>query len=941
MADVFLATRLGPAGFAKLVVIKRLREELASLAEGPSYRGLLLDEAKLSARLQHPNIVQTFEVGDVGGVPYLAMEYLEGQPLDRVLAAAQRAYLPLPLELVLRVITDVLAGLDYAHGLVDYDGSPLGIVHRDVSPHNVFVTYHGEVKLVDFGVAKYAYSSVETEAGLIKGKLTYMAPEQALRAPIDCRADLFPVGILLWECLAGRTMMPRNNPPGALQKLLYEPLQSLAEVRPDLPPALAAICDRALERDPEKRYQCADEMRADLEDLVTQLALPRADLQGFVLRLFEREREARTRQIQAAMIAESAGDPMVDFVPTGPTTGTHVSQALGTRRTARESVAPLSTLGEPGAFGAFGGYGAGGGPGTNGPGSGRRTTGAISTISAIARPGRLGLSGQMAVPRAITQSQMSAMSAMGPTGNFGVVGTGDLSDSAPHRADRLPLLAPLPLLSGVPGGTVSQPPSRRKVIAGSALGALALAAVVAFAFGGRGTSGGAPARRAGPPSAASAAASARTVATSGGAPDDSPRLALRLCGSNTIGGELAPALVEAFLAYQGAGAIERVADRAAGAGSQRRVVATLDGERIAVELEARGTATAFEGLAAGRCDIGMASRAISSKEDDAIIRAGLGDLRAPASEHVLALDGIAVIVHPNNPLRGLDREALHDVFTGEITDWSALGGEAGPIRVLARDDRSGTFDTFQHLVLGDDELAAGAQRFAQSDALADAVASDPAAIGFIGLAYVRSAKALAVAEPGALPMLPTAFTVATESYLLSRRLYFYTAAQPRSPLVAQLVSFALSPRGQAVVARAQFVDLGLTLRDEPPCDIRCPRAYAALVDNARRVSVDFRFQSNSSELDSRAVLDLDRLVNLLRAHPDERLYLLGFSDTGGSVKNNTAVSLERARAVERELATRGVRVHTVKGFGSVLPVAANDSEAGRERNRRVEVWLAK
>lgn len=941
MADVFLATRLGPAGFAKLVVIKRLREELASLAEGPSYRGLLLDEAKLSARLQHPNIVQTFEVGDVGGVPYLAMEYLEGQPLDRVLAAAARAYLPVPLEIVLRVISDVLAGLDYAHGLVDYDGSPLGIVHRDVSPHNVFVTYHGEVKLVDFGVAKYAYSSVETEAGLIKGKLTYMAPEQALRAPIDCRADLFPVGILLWECLAGRTMMPRNNPPGALQKLLYEPLQSLGEVRPDLPPALVAICDRALQRDPEQRYQCADEMRADLEDLVTQLGLPRADLQGFVLRLFEREREARTRQIQAAMIAESAGDPMVDFVPTGPTTGTHVSQALGTRRTARESVAPLSTLGEPGAFGAFGGYG--GAPGSS-PGTGRRTTGAISTISAIARPGRLGLSGQLAVPRAITQSQMSAMSALA---NHGIVGDGDLSDSAPHRAaraDRLPLLEPLPLLvGGAPDGAPARRPSRRKVIAGSAVGALAAFALAAFALGG----GSSPAPTSPGSSAASSsraalpAASARTVARPDGAPDgassDAPRVALRLCGSNTIGGELAPALVEAFLAHQGAGAI----GRATSAGpDRRRIVATLDGQRLAVEIDARGTATAFEGLAAGRCDVGMAARAISASEDDAIIRAGLGDLRAPASEHVLALDGIAVIVHPNNPLRGLDREALHDVFTGKITDWSALGGEAGPIRVLARDDKSGTFDTFKHLILGDDELAT-AERFAQSDALADAVASDPAAIGFIGLAYVRSAKALAIAEPGALPMLPTAFTVATESYLLSRRLYLYTVAQPSSPLVAQLVSFALSPRGQGVVARAQFVDLSLTLRDEPPCDIRCPRAYAALVDTARRVSVDFRFQSNSSELDSRAVLDLDRLVTLLRAHPDERLYLLGFSDTGGSAKNNTAVSLERARAVAAELATRGVRVHTVKGFGSVLPIAANDSEAGRERNRRVEVWLAK
>jgi phosphate transport system substrate-binding protein len=337
----------------------------------------------------------------------------------------------------------------------------------------------------------------------------------------------------------------------------------------------------------------------------------------------------------------------------------------------------------------------------------------------------------------------------------------------------------------------------------------------------------------------------------------------------------------------------------------------------------------------------MASRAIDAAEEAKITAAGLGDLRAPASEHVLALDGIAVIVHPNNPLRALDRAVLHDIFTGKLTDWSAVeGGEGGegPIHVLARDAKSGTFDTFKHLVLGKDPLVAGARRLAESDALADAVAGDRQAIGFIGLAYVRSAKALAIAEPGALPMLPTSFTVATEGYMLSRRLYFYSLPQPRSPLVAELIAYALSPRGQEVVSRAQFVDLGLTLRDEP-CDERCPRAYAAAVDGAQRVSVDFRFRSGSDQADSRAVRDLDRLVALLHDHPGARLSLLGFSDAVGSQRINSQLSLERARAIALELATRGVRVHAVKGFGAAMPVASNSGASGRERNRRVEVWL--
>jgi phosphate transport system substrate-binding protein len=917
MADIFLASRLGPAGFAKLVVIKRLREELGNLEEGVSYRELLLDEAKLAARLQHPNLVQTFEVGESDGLPYLAMEYLEGQPLDRVLLAAQRAYTAVPVEIVLRVVMDVLAGLDYAHGLVDYDGAPLGVVHRDVSPHNVFWTYHGEIKLVDFGVAKYAYSSVETDAGLIKGKLTYMAPEQALRADsLDCRADLFPAGILLWECLAGRPLMPRNNPAAALHKLLHEPLPSLAGVRPDLDPAIAAICERALQRDPEQRYQCADEMRADLEEVVERLRLPRPDLQGFLLRLFERERDARTRQIQAAMVVEVTGEAYVDLASTAPITASHVSQTLGPRRTARESVAPLHELGVAGALGDRGT---------------RRTTGSLATMNALGMS-HIGTghgAGTLGAARPSTHGGLGGLgSGARATGSFAAVGgPGAGLGGAPR-------LEPLPAMPGVPQASGDGARGRWFALAASSAAfAVALAGLVLVL-------------REGPPSTspsslssgAQAAAVSAGARTAGARPPSDAKIVLRLCGSNTIGGELAPALVEAFLAYKGAAAIDRSGH------AEGRITATLDGKRVAVALEARGTATAFAGLAAGTCDIGMASRAIDDAEVAKVISseaAGLGDLRAPASEHVLALDGIAVIVHPNNPLRSLDRMALREIFSGEITDWSALGVQEAPIHVLARDASSGTFDTFKQLVLGESGLVAGARRFAESDALADAVASDPNAIGFIGLAYVRSAKAIAVAEVGAQPMLPTPFTVATESYLLARRLYLYTPAEPRSPLVAELISYALSPRGQAVVAGAQFVDLGLTLRDEPACDLRCPRAYASLIDGAQRVSVDFRFRSASSEMDSRAVRDLDRLVALLREHPGARLLLLGFSDTGGSVKSNAALSLERARVIESELATRGVRASAVRGFGAALPIASNTGEAGRERNRRVEVWLAR
>src|SRR6185437_1077783 len=175
MAEVYLAVVRGPAGFNKLVVIKQIRPQLA---EDPEFLGMFLDEARLAARLSHPNVVQTNEVGQEGNRYFIAMEYLEGQPLNRILHRLQKSG-GLPLGLHIKILSDVLAGLHHAHELADYDGTALEVVHRDVTPHNVFVTYEGQVKVVDFGIAKAAGRAGETRHGVIKGKAPYMAPEQA------------------------------------------------------------------------------------------------------------------------------------------------------------------------------------------------------------------------------------------------------------------------------------------------------------------------------------------------------------------------------------------------------------------------------------------------------------------------------------------------------------------------------------------------------------------------------------------------------------------------------------------------------------------------------------------------------------------------------------------------------------------------------------------
>ncbi len=199
-ADVFLAVKYGIAGFSKLIVIKSIRRDLE---HEPRFREALITEARLAARLQHPNVVQTLEVGDHQGQVYLAMEFLDGQPLDRV---AQRAGARLGVAQAAAILSGMLAGLHSAHELCDYDGRPLRIVHRDVSPQNVFVTYEGEIKIVDFGIAKAAIPSEATEVGVIKGKAAYLAPEQALGQPIDRRADVYAAGIVAWELFSRRRL---------------------------------------------------------------------------------------------------------------------------------------------------------------------------------------------------------------------------------------------------------------------------------------------------------------------------------------------------------------------------------------------------------------------------------------------------------------------------------------------------------------------------------------------------------------------------------------------------------------------------------------------------------------------------------------------------------------------------------------------------------------
>lgn len=421
---------------------------------------------------------------------------------------------------------------------------------------------------------------------------------------------------------------------------------------------------------------------------------------------------------------------------------------------------------------------------------------------------------------------------------------------------------------------------------------------------------------------------------------------LRFHGSNTIGGKLVPALAEAFLRQEGYANVRKVA----GAKEEESfIVGESNGAEKQIEIQAHGSKTAFSGLKDGLADIGMSSRAIKKEERQTLLPT-LGDLTSNASEHVLALDGIAVIVHPSNPVKSLTLGQLADIFSGTVTNWSQVGGRAGTIAVNARDNKSGTWDFFNEAVLmkRDKTLAANAQRFEDSKKLSESVGSDPLGIGFIGLNYVGSNKVVALADTGVEARRPGLNTIRTEDYLLSRRLFLYTAESPANSNVFKFIEFALSDAGQSVVENTGLVTVALPVPEvNTPCERKDdPRCKAArwrelTAEATAEIETRFRFRSGTSELDTRANRDIGRVTGIIEQgkYKGRPLILIGFADAQGRREAKCRLSQDRANIVKRELALEGLTFDQVVGLCDEAPVASNDSPEGREKNRRVEVWV--
>jgi len=309
MGEIFLARLEGAAGFEKLFVVKRI---LPHLADDPRFRAMLIAEARIASIMTHANICHVYELGETDGQLYIVMEYLEGLTMLPLLRKLSRAAGVLELGFIGGVIQQVTDGLHYAHELKDRGGECLGIVHRDVTPSNIFLTNSGAVKVLDFGIAKVKDASAHTQTGTVKGKYAYMAPEQLRGAAVDRRADVFALGVVVYEMLALRRLFQRKTDYLTFRAVMEQPIVDIRHYRPDCPDSLALALSQALDRDPANRFATARQLGSAVQGAITALERPwtQGEISDFVTANFAPELEQRSAQIAGAVQVGGAEQAM-------------------------------------------------------------------------------------------------------------------------------------------------------------------------------------------------------------------------------------------------------------------------------------------------------------------------------------------------------------------------------------------------------------------------------------------------------------------------------------------------------------------------------------------------------------------------------------------------------------------------------------------------------
>ncbi len=318
MASVYLARADGAGGFQKWVAIKRIHPHLT---ENEHVVRMFLDEARIAASLSHPNVAQVFDLGQHDGTYWIAMEYLHGEPVREIVRHREQTGSPTEPSIVARIIADAAEGLHAAHELRAKDGRPLHLVHRDVSPHNLFVTYDGVVKVVDFGIAKVAGRPLQTRVGVIRGKLAYMSPEQALCKELDRRTDVFALGVVAWELLTGRRLFRAANDLATVRNVIEGPIPRPRSVHASVPAPLDDIVMRALERDPERRIPTARELSRALQQFLVdqgQVVGPQ-EISAFLRSIFHERIPMRDAHLEwAAEVTQTIRHDQLDAPSSGP-----------------------------------------------------------------------------------------------------------------------------------------------------------------------------------------------------------------------------------------------------------------------------------------------------------------------------------------------------------------------------------------------------------------------------------------------------------------------------------------------------------------------------------------------------------------------------------------------------------------------------------------------
>ena len=427
-------------------------------------------------------------------------------------------------------------------------------------------------------------------------------------------------------------------------------------------------------------------------------------------------------------------------------------------------------------------------------------------------------------------------------------------------------------------------------------------------------------------------------------------------GSNTIGAKLMPALISKYA--QAVGAKTDIVQTSARFVRDIKVTKN-NKDLLSISLHSKGSGTSFPALVNKTAEIGMSSRQIKVHEIASLQGSGNAyDMQSAKHEHVIALDGIIIMVNPANPIEVINKKDIAKIFSGEITDWKQVGGAPGRITIYSRDEKSGTYDVFNELILEpyNKRLASSAKLFTSNKSLSDKISTDVNGIGFTGIAYKNENRALSIKESCGIVSAPTVFNIKAEEYPLTRRLYLYTTAL-KSAHARELINYIQNRSVQEVVSRTGFVDQNILLNpsdnssfnssaDRSTIAISTQKQLNEIRKKAKRLSVTFRFRTNSAELDSKARRDIIRLNKYINNNDivDKKIHLLGFADHRGSFRRNQNLSEKRALAVKDALRNVGAQNYlsqiTHKGFSEINPVACESDTKSLLKNRRVEVWLS-